>query len=112
MKGRYYNEKNGLWYERKGDYYFPILNLPPARCYFRNICPNAQELSFRKEKADSLHITQTGQVNGISARCRRKSLRLRRYIDKANGSAGRRYRGAEGRRYDGMGEKAPLFNLR
>ena len=28
MKERYYNEENGLWYERKGDYYLPILNLP------------------------------------------------------------------------------------
>ena len=28
MKERYYNEENGLWYERKGDYYLPILKLP------------------------------------------------------------------------------------
>ncbi len=28
MKNTFYNEKNGLWYERQGDYYIPCLTLP------------------------------------------------------------------------------------
>ncbi len=28
MKNKFYNEKNGLWYERQGDYYLPCLALP------------------------------------------------------------------------------------
>ena len=28
MKNRIYDEKNGLWYEKKGDYYLPFLELP------------------------------------------------------------------------------------
>ncbi len=26
-----YDEKNGLWYERKGDYYIPCLTLPSEK---------------------------------------------------------------------------------
>ena len=29
MENKIYNEKNGLWYERQGDYYLPELALPP-----------------------------------------------------------------------------------
>lgn len=28
MENRIYNEKNGLWYEKQGDYYLPYLELP------------------------------------------------------------------------------------
>lgn len=28
MKSRIYDEKNGLWYEKQGDYYLPCLELP------------------------------------------------------------------------------------
>lgn len=28
MKNRIYDEKNGLWYEKQGDYYLPCLELP------------------------------------------------------------------------------------
>lgn len=28
MKNRIYDESNGLWYERQGDYYIPCLTLP------------------------------------------------------------------------------------
>ena len=28
MKNRIYDEKNGLWYEKQGDYYLPCLALP------------------------------------------------------------------------------------
>ena len=28
MKKRFYDEKNGLWYEKQGDYYLPCLSLP------------------------------------------------------------------------------------
>ena len=28
MENRIYDEKNGLWYERQGDYYLPCLKLP------------------------------------------------------------------------------------
>ncbi len=28
MEKRFYDEKNGLWYELKGDYYLPCLSLP------------------------------------------------------------------------------------
>ena len=28
MENRFYDEKNGLWYERKGDYYLPCLSPP------------------------------------------------------------------------------------
>ncbi len=28
MENRFYNEKNGLWYELQGDYYLPCLTLP------------------------------------------------------------------------------------
>ena len=28
MENRIYDEKNGLWYEKKGDYYIPCLKLP------------------------------------------------------------------------------------
>ncbi len=28
MKNRIYDEINGLWYERHGDYYFPLLDIP------------------------------------------------------------------------------------
>ena len=28
MKNRIYDEKNGLWYEKQGDYYLPCLKLP------------------------------------------------------------------------------------
>ena len=28
MENRIYDEKNGLWYERQGDYYIPCLSLP------------------------------------------------------------------------------------
>lgn len=28
MENRIYNEKNGLWYEKQGDYFIPCLSLP------------------------------------------------------------------------------------
>lgn len=28
MENRIYDEKNGLWYEKRGDYYIPCLSLP------------------------------------------------------------------------------------
>ena len=28
MKNRIYDEKNGLWYEKQGDYFIPCLSLP------------------------------------------------------------------------------------
>ncbi len=28
MENRFFNEKNGLWYEKQGDYYLPCLELP------------------------------------------------------------------------------------
>lgn len=28
MKRKIYDEKNGLWYELRGDYYYPLLTLP------------------------------------------------------------------------------------
>ncbi len=28
MENRFYNEKNGLWYEKQGDYYLPCISLP------------------------------------------------------------------------------------
>lgn len=28
LKKEYYNESNGLWYELKGDYYYPIITIP------------------------------------------------------------------------------------
>ena len=28
MKKQIYDEKNGLWYELRGDYYYPLLELP------------------------------------------------------------------------------------
>ncbi len=28
MKNRIYDEKNGLWYEKQGDYYLPCISLP------------------------------------------------------------------------------------
>ncbi len=28
MESRFFNEKNGLWYEKQGDYYLPCLELP------------------------------------------------------------------------------------
>lgn len=28
MENRIYNEQNGLWYEKQGDYYIPCLTLP------------------------------------------------------------------------------------
>lgn len=31
MKNRIYDEKNGLWYEKQGDYYLPCLELPEEK---------------------------------------------------------------------------------
>ena len=31
MANRFYDEKNGLWYERQGDYYLPCLELPEEK---------------------------------------------------------------------------------
>lgn len=31
MENRIYDEKNGLWYEKKGDYYIPCLKLPEEK---------------------------------------------------------------------------------
>lgn len=28
LKKEYYNESNGLWYELKGDYYYPMITVP------------------------------------------------------------------------------------
>lgn len=28
MRNRFFDEKNGLWYEKQGDYYLPCLELP------------------------------------------------------------------------------------
>lgn len=28
LKKEYYNESNGLWYELKGDYYYPMITIP------------------------------------------------------------------------------------
>ena len=28
LKKEYYNESNGLWYELKGDYYYPMIAVP------------------------------------------------------------------------------------
>ncbi|MBR2043466.1 MAG: TnpV protein [Clostridia bacterium] len=28
MENRFYDEKNGLWYEKQGDYYLPCISLP------------------------------------------------------------------------------------
>ena len=31
MENRIYDESNGLWYAKKGDYYLPELALPPEK---------------------------------------------------------------------------------
>ncbi len=31
MENRIYDENNGLWYVRQGDYYLPELALPPEK---------------------------------------------------------------------------------
>lgn len=31
MENRIYDEKNGLWYEKKGDYFIPCLSLPEEK---------------------------------------------------------------------------------
>lgn len=31
MENRIYDEKNGLWYEKQGDYYIPCLSLPEEK---------------------------------------------------------------------------------
>lgn len=31
MENRIYDEKNGLWYEKQGDYFLPCLSLPEEK---------------------------------------------------------------------------------
>lgn len=31
LKKKYYNKSNGLWYELKGDYYYPMITIPEQK---------------------------------------------------------------------------------
>ena len=56
MENRIFDEKNGLWYEKQGDYYLPCLELP-------------KEKVTEKLKAENAMLW-VGKMNEIQARAR------------------------------------------
>lgn len=62
-----YDERNGLWYERRGDYYFPCLSLPEDH---QPIGPwGQQHLRYIKEYRKGLYtsLLLNGKLNSYLA---------------------------------------------
>ena len=54
MENRIYDEKNGLWYEKQGDYYLPCLKLPEEEQQPIGLW-GQRHLRYIKEHRKSLH---------------------------------------------------------
>ena len=63
-----FDESNGLWYERNGDYYLPLLALPPQED--KSICIWGQRhLRYIRENKRALYtsLKATGKLNSYLA---------------------------------------------
>lgn len=54
MENRIYDEKNGLWYEKQGDYYLPCLKLPEEEQQMIGLW-GQRHLRYIKEHRKCLH---------------------------------------------------------
>lgn len=50
MEQYIFDEKNGLWYELKGDYYYPCLTLPDEREHYIGIWGKRHQRYLRRER--------------------------------------------------------------
>lgn len=68
MESRFFNEKNGLWYEKQGDYYLPCLELPKAENQPIGIW-GQRHLRYLKQRRKVLYINllTSGKLNNYLA---------------------------------------------
>ncbi len=64
MESRFFNEKNGLWYEKQGDYYLPCLELPKVENQPIGIW-GQRHLRYLKQQRKVLYINllTSGELN-------------------------------------------------
>ena len=68
MENRIYDEKNGIWYAKQGDYYLPELALPPEEEKPIGIW-GQRHLQYLKEHKQFVYINllTSGRLNGYLA---------------------------------------------
>ena len=64
MENRIYDEKNGLWYEKQGDYYLPCISLPEEETQPIGIW-GQRHLRYLKQRRKVLYINllTSGKLN-------------------------------------------------
>ena len=96
-----FDEGNGLWYERSGDYYLPCLSLPERK-------PTGvwgqRYRHFLKEYRSTIYTAMllNGSLDDHVAEIDRQAEEM---LDKADGGAGGYHRATQGQRPDGMGRR-------
>ena len=68
MKKQIYDEKNGLWYELRGDYYYPLLELPEEEQRPVGVW-GQRHLRYIREHKKGLHFSlmSSGKLNSYLA---------------------------------------------
>lgn len=68
MKKQIYDEKNGLWYELRGDYYYPLLELPEEERRPVGVW-GQRHLCYIREHKKGLHLSLVvaGKLNSYLA---------------------------------------------
>ena len=64
LKKEYYDERNGLWYELKGDYYYPIITIPKQEKVILGKYGRSR-LNYIKQHKKSLYteLLMTGELS-------------------------------------------------
>ena len=68
MEKQIYDEKNGLWYERHGDYYLPCLSVPPEEQHPIGVW-GQRHLRYLRQHRKALYteLQITGKLNSYLA---------------------------------------------
>ena len=102
MEQYIFDDGNGLWYERCGDYYVPCLTLPeekPVGIWGRR---------YRRWLKEHRRVTynemlMSGILSDHVAEVDRQAEEMLDRVDTADGGAGRHHRTVQSRRSNGMG---------
>ncbi len=74
MENKSVDEKNGLWYEKQGDYYLPCLELPKEENKLIGIC-GQQHLRYLRQysKVFYTNLLTSGKLNSLLAEIGKQS---------------------------------------
>lgn len=69
MENEIYDEANGLWYEKRGDYYLPCVELPKQGNKPIGICGGQRHKRYLKQNNEVLYMNllTSGKLNGYLA---------------------------------------------